>query len=116
MQITILFIHEHLFDTALTIQKIREKGYGKNHNFSTEFRNYTGVAPKDYVQQFRVEAGKMILCDERFESLQIYEIAKALGYRVSTFSHAFKKRVNDPPDKWRKEQLKTSKGVTRILE
>ncbi len=68
--------------------------------FSRRFRKATGISPKDYIQDIRVEEAKRRL---EMSSLSVDTIGREVGYEdSSSFRRLFKRKTNLTPAKYRK--------------
>ncbi len=101
------FINENLnFDINIrTLADI--SGYSYDH-FRHLFKENTGLSPKDYIAEKRVEKAKILL-----DSTDTYvsDVAAACGYsELSNFSLFFKKRTGESPNTYRQKH-RVQKGV-----
>ncbi|MGN0242538.1 MAG: helix-turn-helix domain-containing protein [Lachnospiraceae bacterium] len=81
------------------------KEYSKNHainyhSFIRRFTNYTGISPRQYITNIRIEKAKSLLANNDFT---IAEIAGFVGYQDALyFSRIFKKETGYSPSQYRK--------------
>lgn len=72
--------------------------------FRKAFKNYTGISPKQYLLQLKIEKAKIMLSDN---SKTIKEIAFELNFdSVPFFSKQFKEKTGRSPEKFRKSNYK----------
>lgn len=77
--------------------------------FRKIFKDYTGVAPSQYIQEIKIQEAKKLLTTSH---LQIKEIAYRLGYDDSSyFIRIFKKYSNISPSEYRKLFYECNKEV-----
>ena len=75
-------------------------GYSK---FRRLFKDLTGYAPLQYIQELRLQKSKKLLLNT---SLSLTEIAEEIGYdNADYFSTAFKKKNRVTPAAYRKNSL-----------
>lgn len=68
------------------------------------FKQRTGLAPGAYRQRQRMDRARELLRDG---DLSVAEVAKAVGCAsAATFSAQFKADAGDPPDRWRRGQIR----------
>lgn len=92
-------IDEHLFDSDLNVQRVRQRCGFHNHNVSSRFKQHVGVGIRDYIEGRRIEEAKRLLQESDEE---IYFIASRVGYEyVETFSRAFLRVVGCTPGEYR---------------
>ncbi|HEY3377223.1 MAG TPA: helix-turn-helix domain-containing protein [Armatimonadota bacterium] len=69
-------------------------------HFTRVFRRYTGVTPRDYIIQTKIDAAKSLLY---LSNYSITRIAEVLGYRdVFHFSRQFRDRTSHSPSHFRR--------------
>ena len=79
--------------------------------FRKAFKNYTGIAPNQYLIQLKIEKAKMLLANR---SRSIKEIALSLNFESAFyFSKLFKEKTGISPDSYRKN-LNTDRHVQEI--
>lgn len=72
--------------------------------FRKAFKNYTGISPKQYLLQLKIEKAKIMLSDN---SKTIKEIAFELDFdSVAFFSKQFKQKTGRSPEKFRLNNVK----------
>jgi AraC-like DNA-binding protein len=77
--------------------------------FRKAFKNYTGISPKQYLLQLRIEQAKIMLSDN---SKPVKEIAFELNFEsASFFSKQFKQKTGKTPAMYR--IIRTKEGLTR---
>ena len=90
------------FDKELTMEKVAEELNVSYAWFRKAFKNYTGIAPHQYLIQLRIEKAKQFLNDR---SMSVKEIALRLNFDSSFyFSRIFKVKVGVSPDQYRKNR------------
>jgi len=96
---SIFYIHEH-FNEALSVSALADmEGVSKTY-YRSKFKEITGISPKEYIIQRRIEFACTILEDT---DKNIEETAEAVGYSdVYYFSRLFKKKTGITPGKYRK--------------
>ncbi len=94
------FINENL-NLEIDIRTLADiSGYSYDH-FRHLFKENTGLSPKDYIAEKRVEKAKVLL-----DSTDTYvsDVASACGYsELSNFSLFFKKRTGESPNTYRQK-------------
>ena len=99
VEIAVRYIHEHLFDPQLNVQRVKDQCALKNHNVSSRFKQQMGKGMRQYIEAQRIEAAAHLL---RHESLKIYWIAFRVGYTyVESFERAFKRQKRCSPSAFR---------------
>jgi AraC-like DNA-binding protein len=88
VQIMLRYIHQHLFDKDLTVEKIERACSLRNHNVATKFRHAVGVGPAECISNLRMEAAAFVLLKRKVE---INLLADAVGYTEEGFPRRFKK-------------------------
>jgi AraC-like DNA-binding protein len=87
-------------DNDLSMEKVAEQLNVSYAWFRKAFKNYTGIAPHQYLLQLRIEKAKMLLSDH---SISIKEIALRLNFESAFyFSRLFKEKTGVPPELFRK--------------
>jgi len=99
----IAYIHDHLFEPSLTLEKIQSECNAKNHNITTEFRRVMGVGIWQYVIRARLRGAVAVLSKHK---VNIYVLATAVGYTEEAFSRAFKNRYGCSPMQYHKKQVR----------
>ncbi len=96
-------IHEHLFDTELTVKRLRDRLGLTDAMFSSRFRRYHGRTPGRYIRHLGVDAAKRLL--RRFDSLRISDVAFHVGYEhYRTFARLFKRVTGRSPQEFREKK------------
>jgi AraC family transcriptional regulator, alkane utilization regulator len=98
---------EHLWTVAALAARVRMSRTG----FAVRFRTLAGVAPLEYLRQWRMQKASDFLRqgDEPLEA-----IAERIGYESSAaFSKAFKREMGLPPGLYRKAQVRSVTQVRR---
>lgn len=68
--------------------------------FCSIFKRQTGYSPKQYIQNLKLEEGKILL---ETTDMSIQAIANLLEYSDQfAFSHAFRQNTGESPRDWRK--------------
>jgi AraC family transcriptional regulator len=99
---TVVYIHEHLFDSELTVERLQEACHISSKEFPGIFRYYIGCSPQEYWLKLRIEASKLLLRDKRLKNVRILTIALEVGFNSQpAFTQTFKKLVGITPGKWR---------------
>lgn len=116
------YIHQHLFDRSLTVEKVKEECCLTNNNVSTRFRQSTGMGVRGYIINHRLKAARVVLRDM---DISIYLLASVVGYTEEAFSRLFKKVYGCTPLEYprgvlrnadeRNGQEKTSREVVKSL-
>ena len=92
-------IDEHLFESDLNVQRVRQRCGFHNHNVSSRFKQHIGVGIREYIELQRIEEAKRRLRESEEE---IYLVASGVGYEyVETFSRAFLRVVGCTPGEYR---------------
>lgn len=95
---SIFYIHEHFTEELEVSYLARMEGLSKSH-YRLLFKEATGISPKEYITQRRIEAACDIL--EHSEK-SIEEVSLASGYSdVYYFGRIFKKKMGVSPGKYR---------------
>lgn len=93
------YIHTHLFDPRLNVAYVLRQCGLTNHNASSRFKASIGIGVRDYIEQQRLEAAKLLL---RTSDAEVYLIAEAVGYGyVESFARAFRRAVGCTPCQYR---------------
>jgi AraC-like DNA-binding protein len=87
-------MHEHLFESSLTVEDVKMRCGLTNNNITTIFRQIVGVGMHEYIVNQRLKAAASVL---RNNQVRIYLLAYAVGYSEETFSRLFKKTYGCPP-------------------
>jgi AraC-like DNA-binding protein len=87
-------------DNNIMMEKIAEELNVSYAWFRKAFKNYTGIAPHQYLLQLRIEKARLLLSDP---SLSIKEIAALLNFESAFyFSRLFKEKMGVGPEQYRK--------------
>jgi len=93
-----MIIVENLF-TGIKAEEIAEKINMSYSWFRRIFKDYTGFAPAQYIQELKIQKGKELLTNT---SLSVKEIAFKMGFENSEyFFTAFKKKTGMTPIQYR---------------
>jgi AraC-like DNA-binding protein len=96
------YIHTHLFDAALNVNEARRSCGILDNNVSCRFRYHMGVSIRDYIEDLRMQAARLLLDKPE---LSVFEVTRALGYsHPQTFYRAFRRRFQSTPAACRDEQ------------
>lgn len=100
------YVHTHLFDPRLNVSRALRQCGLTNHNTSSRFKVCIGVGIRDYIEQQRLEAAKLLL---RTSEAEVYLIAEAVGYGyVESFARAFRRSVGCTPCQYREHSRRPS--------
>lgn len=95
------YIHNHLFDEALTIAQVKNICHISSKSFASRFKIYTGFYPKDYILHHRIHIAKRLLMNRE---MSIVQVGLILGFSShSAFCKTFKKRAGVQPSAWIKQ-------------
>jgi len=87
-------------DNDIMMEKVAEELNVSYAWFRKAFKNYTGIAPHQYLLQLRIEKARVLLSDH---SLPIKEIAARLNFESAFyFSRLFKEKIGVGPEQYRK--------------
>ncbi|MEX1276601.1 MAG: helix-turn-helix transcriptional regulator [Bacteroidota bacterium] len=98
-------IHAHLFENALTVERIKRMSRHANNNIVTRFRVTVGMGVREYIVNQRLKAAASILCSTQ---VNIYFVASSVGYTEEAFSRLFKKTYGCTPSEYRRERKGTN--------
>lgn len=88
-------------DNDIMMEKIAEELNVSYAWFRKAFKNYTGIAPHQYLLQLRIEKARLLLSDP---SLSIKQIAAQLNFESAFyFSRLFKEKMGVGPEQYRKD-------------
>ena len=91
------YINEHI-DEKITLKMLSDSVYLSQFHFSRKFKKATGIFPKQYVLQIKIEnAENMLLCSD----MKVCEIAEQIGYEPSRFCNLFKEFNGVSPSEYR---------------
>lgn len=105
--LTIMETQRPYLDTSFTLQKLSSltsiPQHHLSHTFSTAFnQNFT-----NFINSYRIEESKRILCDPQKDYLSIAGIAFECGFNsLSSFNVSFKKNIGMTPSVFKKEVSK----------
>ena len=95
-----LRIIDYNYTSPITINQIAERLSLNSSYFSRIFTEQTGMSPKQYILNKRMERAKELLKET---DISVYEIAYSVGYEDQLyFSRIFKKHIGMPPLEFRK--------------
>lgn len=96
---SIFYIHEH-YSEELSVVKLAEMENVSKTYYRVRFKELTGVSPKEYIIQRRMEVACSILEDS---DKSIEEVAGMVGYSdVYYFGRIFKKKIGTSPGRYRR--------------
>jgi AraC-like DNA-binding protein len=89
------YVHEHLFDSDLNVQLIKERCHIRNNNITMRFRFAMGIGLREYIEGRRLQAALSLL---KHEGIEIYMIGMSVGYsHAESFNRAFKRAFGHSP-------------------
>lgn len=92
-------IRNHIFSN-LTITELSSEMNMSYSSFRRTFKQYTGLAPNQYLLQLKIDKAKLMLSTTK---KSVKEIAFELGFEsASYFSKIFKKKTGTSPENFRK--------------
>jgi AraC-like DNA-binding protein len=98
--IAIKYMQEHL-DTHLSIKQISSELYMSESNFSQYFKKTTGVTPKEYLTDLKLEKARELILQAN-----ITEVAYNLGYEnISHFITLFKNKYGVTPKQYKTKMM-----------
>ncbi|KRK32601.1 AraC family transcriptional regulator [Loigolactobacillus bifermentans] len=101
IQTLLRFVHEH-YTEALTVSQFAMAAHISTAECVRCFNRFTGVAPYEYLQQYRIAQARKLLLRT---SQSIEQIAQATGFSgTSNFIKNFKRRVDQTPLQYRRQQ------------
>lgn len=86
VRIATRYIHTHLCDEELRVEKVLDECGIHDNSFSTEFRDQVGFTIGRYIRSLRLELAGRLLSGEK---LPVLTVADALGYPYRTFVRLF---------------------------
>lgn len=93
------YIQEHLFDPELELQGIGSRSHISDTAFRQIFRKVTGMSPKKYVIEKRMEHARMMILAESVD--RISDLALSLGFRDPLyFGKVFKSYFHISPKQY----------------
>lgn len=99
VQTMLKYIHEHLFEETLTVEKVKEACRLKNNNITTKFWQNVGTGTREYIVTQRLKAAASIL---HATEVSMYQVAFAVGFTEEAFSKLFKKKYGCTPLNYRR--------------
>lgn len=98
----IAFIHDHVFDRRLNVQRAKTACGIRDNNVSTRFRQAIGMTARAYIEHLRIDAAAQLLRSHR---IGVLDIALAVGYEhPQTFYLAFRRQHACTPSRYRRRQ------------
>lgn len=99
---SLAYIHQHLCDQDLSLEKAASQIYVSRHYYSRMFQKHVGMGFKEYIMRKRIEKAKSLLKNGH----SVTDVCYAIGYNDLThFSKIFKRMVGVNPSifrqKWR---------------
>jgi AraC-like DNA-binding protein len=82
------YIHDHLFENTLTVEKVKKECGFTNNNIVTRFRHIVEQTPRKYIIKRRLEAVVEILNKSNINN---FILAESIGYTEEAFSRIFRK-------------------------
>lgn len=102
----LLCINKDLFDPIYSVKTMRERCNISDTNFSSRFRNYVGMTPREYITFHRIRAGMRLLRNENLKHIHVSEIGFTVGYETpSSFTMTFKRCTGLSPREWKRTHL-----------
>lgn len=102
----LLCLNKHFFDPSYSVKTMRELCNISDTNFSSRFRHYVGMTPREYITFHRVRAGMRLLRNEKLKHVHVSEIGFTVGYETpSSFTMTFKRYTGLSPKEWKRIQL-----------
>ncbi|MEK3732395.1 helix-turn-helix transcriptional regulator [Paenibacillus sp. FSL M8-0334] len=111
---SLAYIHRHLCDQDLSLEKAASQIYVSRHYYSRMFQKHVGMGFKEYIMRKRIAKAKTLLKHGH----SVTEVCYAIGYNDLThFSKIFKRIVGVNPSifrqKWRgREPISKWGGVS----
>ena len=98
-------INKNLFDPTYSLKAMRDLCNLSDTNFSSRFRHYVGMAPREYITFHRVHSGMMLFRNRKLKHVRISEIGFTVGYEnPSSFTMTFKRFTGLSPKEWKRGQ------------
>jgi AraC-like DNA-binding protein len=92
------YIKTHYSDTIRLKDLAKAAGLSRMH-FAAQFRMATGVRPREFIVQYRIEMSRRLLAETNDS---VVEIALAVGFQSqSHFTTVFRQCVGETPSRWR---------------
>ncbi len=99
------YMHEHLFEEALTMHDVLARCHVRSHSFNARFKfalfqaGWGQTSMWGYIQQQRVEAAKRLL---QHQEIALFLIAVSVGFKhYETFTRVFRRYANESPSSFR---------------
>jgi AraC family transcriptional regulator len=104
------YIHEHLFDPQLTVDRLLDECEIAGNTFSQRFRMRMGHTPHDYIQRHRIEAA----CSLFTHGIDnVFRVGLSVGYaRYRTFLRNFKAIVGCTPSEFIRQHASPERETT----
>lgn len=100
----LIHLNKDLFEIGCTVMTIKEKNGTPHKNYSSRFRRYVRMTPRDYITFHRTAAAKFLMRDKNLKNISVNDIGWLVGYeKPQTFSMLYKKKMGLPPRKWREQ-------------
>ncbi len=97
---------KHYLDPDLTLQHVADEFTISSGYLSQLINTYGGKSFTDFINEFRVEEAKRILCDATYSNYTISSIALESGFNTkSNFYHVFKKMTGTTPTAFKKSKV-----------
>lgn len=110
VQTMLKYIHEHLFEETLTVEKVKESCRLRNNNITTKFWQNVGTGTREYIVSQRLKAAASIL---HATEVSMYQVAFAVGFTEEAFSKLFKKKYGCTPLNYRSAKKNGQEILTR---
>jgi AraC-like DNA-binding protein len=109
--LTTMSSHRPYLDTNFTLQKLSAMTSIPQHQLSHTFSAVFNQNFTNFINSYRIEESKRILCDPDKEYLSIAGIAYECGFNsLSSFNVSFKKNIGVTPSVFKKEVSKNLKA------
>ena len=96
-----LYIDAH-YRQQIDLDNISDEAYFSKFHFIRTFKKIYGKTPHQYLTAVRIDAAKILLCDEA----QVSSVCLELGFEsISSFSGLFKKHTGYTPSEYQQVQL-----------
>ena len=100
----LVYIHAHLFDHDMSVNKTCAECDLRDHNITSVFKAQMGIAMGDYIARKRVEMAQILLV--HFD-LPIMEIGWLVGYDYpETFARVFRRITGESAGAFRRRQAR----------
>jgi AraC-like DNA-binding protein len=102
----LICINNHLFDHNYSVKTMRDLCNLSDTNFSSRFRHYVGMTPREYITFHRVQSGMMLFRNKKLKHVRVSEIGFIVGYEnPSSFTMTFKRYTGLSPKEWKRVQM-----------